>query len=263
MQNTNKIWAAAIAVIVIALIAIAFLQRPTISAPATNNSTTTPATATTTIGGITASGDFAVSPDVDTVELQIPDFRAPLKFSPDTQADVKAALQNAANTLIGRIADNGFDLEAWINLGTVRKMAGDYRGAETAWKFVTQAAPKNSIAYNNLGDLYANFLKDYPKAEQAYLTAIKYNPAEAGAYRDLSVLYAHLYKKGTTAAEDILKKGVAAAPDSVDLHVLLARYYREAGRASDAKVQYDAAIAAALKAGQSGVAEQLRTESNQ
>jgi Tfp pilus assembly protein PilF len=105
-----------------------------------------------------------------------------------------------------------------------------------------------------------NFLKDYSKAEQAYLSAIKADPAGAGAYRDLASLYDNLYKKGEGAGEAILKKGVAASPDSVDLRVILARYYKDAGRTAEAKEQYQAAIAAANKAGQTEVAAQIQTE---
>jgi Tfp pilus assembly protein PilF len=74
---------------------------------------------------------------------------------------------------------------------------------------------------------------------------------------------ANFYKQGTSAAEDILKKGAAAIPDSVDIHVQLARYYKAKGDAADAKTQYDAAIGAANKNGQPAVATQLQTEENQ
>jgi Flp pilus assembly protein TadD len=260
MQN-SRTWAAMIGIVIVILIVLALLQRPAGAPSTTSTSTQNTASSTATQNGVTGSGEFQVTGD--TVNISVPDFRSTLKFSPSIQSDVKTALQNAANTLEGRLATNSFDLASWINLGTVRKMAGDYTGAEQAWTFVTKAAPTNSIAYNNLGDLYANFIKNYPKAEQAYLTAIKISPNDEAPYINLYQMYTNFYKKGTSAAEDILKKGIVAVPDSTSLHVELARYYKSKGDSADAKTQYDAAIAAANKSGQSAAASQLQVEENQ
>lgn len=265
MRNSNYIWTAGPIALVIMFVALAIFMRPqiqssvatTISTNATSSSQQ--ATSTETHDGVTGTGSFEVSKE-DIPTLVVPDFRAPLKISPEISADVKLALQKNFATLVEILAKDSFDLKSWIDLGTIRKMGGDYKGAETAWLFVTKGSPTNTVAYSNLADLYMNFLKDYPKSEAMYLKVISLNPTDASAYRDLASLYDNLYKKGTGAGEAILKKGVAAAPDSVDLHVVLARYYKEAGRTAEAKVQYEAAIAAAQKAGQTEVAAQLKTE---
>ena len=242
-----------------ALIGVALMQRPQTS-PTTNTATSTSTGATH--DGVTADGGFTVSGD-STVTLDMPDFRAPIQFSQNISADVKQALQKAAKTLGDRLAKDSLDLKSWVDLGAVHKMGGDYKGAEAAWKFVTQAAPTNSIVYNNLGDLYMNFTKEYTKSEKAYLEAIRLSPTDESPYMNLYAMYTNFYKKGTSAAEDILKKGVAAVPDSVNLHVQLARFYKTAGNASAAKPQYDAAIAAAKKAGQEAVAAEIQTEARQ
>jgi hypothetical protein len=260
MQNSLRIFAGIIIIVILALIGLAFFQKQNGSGSPV--STSTPEiTSTTSQNGVTGTGNFQVTGD--TVNITVPDFRAPLKFSPDIQADVKAALQNAAIKLQAKLATDSLDLGSWINLGTIRKMGGDYTGAEKAWLFVTQAAPSNPLAYSNLGDLYENFIKNYPKAEQSYLTELKLNPKDEGTYLNLYTMYANMYKQGTSAAEDILKKGVAAIPNSVNLHVQLARYYKGKGDKADAKKEYDAAIAAANKAGQSAVASELQAEENQ
>jgi cytochrome c-type biogenesis protein CcmH/NrfG len=258
MQNSIRTWTVIIAVVVLAFIVFALMQHTGSTASPAATATTT---ATSTQNGVTGTGNFQVTGD--TVSLTVPDFRASIQFSPNIQSDVKTALQNDANKLKSKLSANSFDLESWISLGTLREMGGDYKGAETAWLFVTQAAPTNAIAFSNLGNLYQNFLKDYPKAEQAFLTAIKISPTDESLYINLYTMYANQYKQGTTAAGDILKKGVAAVPDSVNLHVELARYYKAKGDKADAKVQYDAAIAAANKSGQSATAAELQTEENQ
>ena len=259
MKNT-RVWTVIIGIVIVVLIVFALVQRLA-SAPVTTATSTATTASTTSKSGVSGSGEFQVTGD--TVNITVPDFSSPLKFSPGIQADVKKALQNAANTLKGRLYANSLDLESWINLGTVRKMAGDYTGAEQAWIFVTKAAPTNPIAYNNLGDLYENFLKNYPKAEAAYLNAIKVSPKDESPYLNLYTMYANQYKQDSTAAMDILLKGISAVPDSVNLHIQLARYYKAKGDATDAKAQYDAAIAAANKTGQTSVAQSIQTEENQ
>ena len=106
-----------------------------------------------------------------------------------------------------------------MQLRTNRKIGGDYEGARQAWEYVTKAGQEEirGIAHGNLGDLYMNFLKDYPKAEANYLEAIKINPAFIDYYRTLATLYTHLYKTGTSAAADIIKQGLKANPGNPDL----------------------------------------------
>jgi tetratricopeptide (TPR) repeat protein len=262
MQNTTMKWGMIGAVLVLGFIGVALTMRSQTSMPVGMATSTPVSTSTQTHDGVTGTGNFTVSQD-GVIDLTPPDFRKPIEFSSTITADVKTALQKAASTLSDRLAKDSLDLKSWINLGTVRKMGGDYKGSEAAWLFVTKAAPQDTIAYNNLGDLYAYYLKDYAKAEHAYLTAIKLNPQEAGAYRELSSLYINVYKKNTSAAEDILRKGIAVAPDSIDMHVILARYYKAAGRTDDAKAQFDAAIAVAQKAGNTDAVTQLKAEENQ
>lgn len=219
----------------------------------------TSTTATTTVNGVTGTGSFTVSGD-DVVDLTPPDFRAPIRFSAGTSADVRAAINARDAQIVSTLEKNTFDLGAWIDLGTIRKMAGDYKGAETAWLFVAKAAPNNSVAYNNLGDLYMNFLPDYPKAEAMYLKTIAIDKTLVGSYETLATLYEHFYKIQTTAAEDILKKGIAANPTSVDLKATLARYYTSQKMTDKAKAEYQAAIDTANAQGQTDLAASLKAE---
>lgn len=212
------------------------------------------------VSGVTGTGDFSVELVPSAALPPAPDFRAPIVFSPTIGADVRAQIQSNADIFIGRIAKDPNDLRSWIDLGTMHKMGGDYKGAETIWLYVGKVAAKNSIAFQNLGDLYQNFLKDYLKAESNFLTAIKNTPNDTNPYRALFELYTSVYKTGTSAAENILKQGIQANPQSVDLQVMLARYYKSAGRTAEANAQYDAAIANAKSQGQTDLAAQIQSE---
>lgn len=211
------------------------------------------------VSGVTGTGDFTV--EVVPQNLPpAPDFRTPIAFSSDIAEDVRTQIQATADTLIGRISNDSADLLSWIDLGMMHKIGGDYKGAEVLWIYVSKAAPANSIAFQNLGDLYQNFLKDYPKAESNFLTAIKITPNDPNPYRALFSLYTSVHKVGTSAAENILKQGIQANPQSIDLQVILARYYKSVGRTAEAKAEYDAAIANAQAQGQLSLAAQVQDE---
>lgn len=152
-------------------------------------------------------------------------------------------------------------VQASLWIGSSYKQAGNYAGAERAWLKTTLKWPNDPTAYNNLGDLYLAYLKDYPKAEASYRSVIRLDPHDVNAYRTLLGLYtATPYHPSPTAAEDILKQGIATNPKAIDLQVLLARYYRDSGRIAEAKVEYDTAIANARAQGQIDIAAQIQQE---
>src|SRR4051812_41444182 len=111
MQNSNRMWAAAIVLVIVALITLALFQR---SGSGTSTATTTAITLSTSTtqshDGITGTGNFTVSGG-DTINIKIPDFRAPIQFSASVQSDVKNALQQAANSIQNKLAVNSFDLK--------------------------------------------------------------------------------------------------------------------------------------------------------
>lgn len=190
-----------------------------------------------------------------------PRIQRPLTFTGDLSDEQKVAIQASANELQQKVFANPQDAGAWTSLGTVRKIAGDFEGAKQAWEYVTKLAPNNATPLYNLADLYMNFLKDYPKAESMYKKVIGINPTDTNAYRNLFEIYTGTsYIPTATAAQEILKKGIVAVPDAVDLQVLLARYYKGQGRANEARATYDAAIAVATKAGNVALAAQLTEE---
>ncbi|MEN9413119.1 MAG: hypothetical protein RLZZ342_206 [Candidatus Parcubacteria bacterium] len=191
------------------------------------------------------------------VAIPAPDFKKPLVCTAGT--DVCASLQTKYSQTQTALTKDSSDFWSWIDLGTLRKAAGDYTGAATVWEFVSKQYPSNPTSFANLGDLYANYLKDTVKAEKNYLASIKNYTENANAYRALFEMYSA--QKATTKAIAILEKGIAANPKMIDLRVLLARYYKELGRPSDATATYYAAIQAAESQGQKDLAASLRSES--
>ena len=224
----------------------------------------TPA-ATTTPQGVTVAGtgEFTISEeDASVQDLPQPDYNTPIAFALGVSTEVRAVVEADLVQKRAALKSNPEDFNAWIVLGALYHMGGDEKMAEKIWLYTSALAPTSPLPYYNLADLYLDFLKDYVKAEAMYKKALALDPRNPAPYRNLFSLYTDYgYKKGTSAAEDILKQGIAAVANTVyDLHILLARYYKVQGRTAEAKAEFDLAIAAAEVAGRSDVAEQLREE---
>ncbi|TSD04681.1 MAG: hypothetical protein Athens071412_676 [Parcubacteria group bacterium Athens0714_12] len=117
---------------------------------------------------------------------------------------------------------------AWIDLGMMKKTVNDYQGAEKAWLHLSEIRPQNSTSFWDLGDLYHNFLKDYPKAEWAYKQAIENSMGEfqnANYYRGLFELYYFQYKEKKDLAKPIIEEAIKNNPDNEDLKNLWKEYY--------------------------------------
>ncbi|MFA7310045.1 MAG: tetratricopeptide repeat protein [Candidatus Paceibacterota bacterium] len=218
MQN-NKSYNLIIAVIgVLIILAIgAYLYTRTNTAPAViEGASSTPIT--TNNNGVVTTGGSSTVTDVTPQKLVAPNYRTPLAFSASISSEVRAALNKQFDATVAIIAKDSINFQAWNNLGIVRKMAGDYKGAETAWKYVAALYPSSTIPFDNLGGLYLDFLKDYPKAEANFKVAIKNNAQDINAYEQLFALYTtYGYKAGTSAAADLIAQGLKANPDNQTL----------------------------------------------
>jgi hypothetical protein len=231
------------------------------SAPATNPARplapSTPATGAVTVG---AREDIIGQP-VATPGVAAPSFKNPVTCTLAADACVQVRAQQA--DIISTLTANKTDFESWITLGTLYKMNGDYKNAAIMWEYVSAIYPKNITSFANLGDLYTNFLKDYPKAVVAYTQEIKNSPANLDAYKSLFQIYTTTSYTGEAgAAEKILKEGIVANPKATELHITLARYYRSLGRSADAKAQYAAAIESAQSQGQTTLVAEIKKESD-
>ncbi|MEN9561444.1 MAG: hypothetical protein RIQ56_717 [Candidatus Parcubacteria bacterium] len=171
-----------------------------------------------------------------------PSLTSPVAYTKTLTAEEKKVLEGHIAKQRDVVSKNLSDVSAWLNLGVLYKMAGDYVAARDVWAYLNQVAPQQSLSFHNLADLYAFYLKDYPKAEKNYLQAIAIDPSRVAEYMALHELYRDLYPMSASAAEDILLKGISNNPDSIDLILALARYYAARAREVDAKNQYELAI---------------------
>lgn len=190
-----------------------------------------------------------------------PKYPTKLSFKGTFSAAEKAAIQKSYDKSVAALVKDPMDFNAWIDVGTLNMMSGNYALAETVWQFTAKQWPTNYVSHNNLGDLYMNYLRDYTKADAEFLAAIKNKRNDSNPYKNLFTLYSETsYKPTNTAAEDILKQGIAAVPNSVDMRVLLARWYKKLDRETEAKAAYQSAIDTATRLGQTTLAVQVKTE---
>ena len=228
---------------------------------AANNTATTTTTNLSSIQVTGSSGDYTIKqlPVTDS-GVVAPDYQAPLVFSSSVSADARAELQKEFAAAEATLKTNATDFASWIALGSLRKMAGDYAGAAADWEYASAIYPTNVVSFSNLGDLYENYLKNYPKAVAAYQKEIVNNPADEDSYRTIFGMYTTVYPQAAPAPENILKAGITNVPKAIDLYVLLARYYASRSDTTDARAEYTAAIAQAQSQNNASLASQLQAE---
>jgi tetratricopeptide (TPR) repeat protein len=227
----NKLIGPAVGLAVLLVLGVAvwyFAAHKTATAPTTNNTDTASSTenASTTDYTLPDGSVLHLPPGAIVTEEDVsaPNYKKPLVYKVETSAEVKAAMEAKFTTLTAALAKNPQDFGAWIALGGLRKIGGDYAGAAEIWTYVSLLYPSSEVAFNNLGDLYMNFIKDYPKAEANYRQVIAINPRYIEAYLNLSLMYRELYKTNTSAAKDILTEGLKKNPDNAQLKAALAAY---------------------------------------
>mgnify|MGYP001608069260 FL=1 len=97
---------------------------------------------------------------------------APLRPAKDATAEMIALAQEKIKSSVGLIKqDYNYDLP-WLDLGSYRKLVGDYNGAISAWDFLMKIRPKDFVAPHNLGELYGYILSDYQQSEKYFLKSI-------------------------------------------------------------------------------------------
>lgn len=201
-------------------------------------------------GGESATGTGYTIEEIP-IEKAIPppDYNREVKFAPGTSEEVKKAVMLNVAELTARLKKSTLDFDAWLSLGSVYKIAGDYEGARVVWEYLGAVSPGNYPSFANLGDLYHHYLKDYAKAEANYKKAIGNEKSYIDGYRSLYELYRYSYPGKGTEAAAILKKGIAANPANAGLVVVLAAFYRDMGDKENALLYYDKAITLAASQG--------------
>ena len=140
------------------------------------------------------------------------------------QGSAKRAMEKISE-LSSSLRENPENVENWLVLGIYWKIIGDYQGAADVWNYVGKISPNNYVSYNNLGELYAYYLKDNTKAEASYKKAIENGKNMIFIYRNFYDFYRNVLKD-EAKAKALLEQGIAANPDtSQDLQNLLNLYY--------------------------------------
>lgn len=169
-------------------------------------------------------------------ELTIVDDSAP----PEKIESWKQRFATDADAVIK--APDGFNFASVLDMGLIKRNVGDFRGAESAWVYLGQKRPANSISFYNLGNLYAHDLKDIGKAEVAYLKSIENEKKDINYYIALSELYRYQMPEKAEVAGQVLEDGIRENPDSANLLKFSASYFSETGNPEKAIVYYTRAL---------------------
>lgn len=153
--------------------------------------------------------------------VKIPGLDKPILIPADWPADVKKLMKSKIESLVSDLKKDPDSFDNWIGLGVQRKAINDYEGAGECWEYAGVIRPLNYVSFNNLGELYGYYLKDYKKADDNFLTAAKNGPDQIYIYRNMYEFYRNILKDDVKA-KAILQKGIAANPNtSKDLKYLL------------------------------------------
>ncbi len=178
-----------------------------------------------------------------------PDLKKKWSIPDSFSADAKRIIENRVAGLDSDLQKNPDQYGKWIELGTLRKLAGDYEEARKIWEFTSKDWPDGLVAHHNLGDLYGSYLKDYGSAEKSMLKVISLDPTYISEYVALSGLYKQMGGVEDARAADILVQGLNKNPGIIDIMMALAGHYKEAGDKTNAQNYYEMALARAKDLG--------------
>lgn len=204
-------------VVIVAVIAIFLATHNKAIAPSTSTDTATstfPALATTSSSN--SNGNAQITGIADESTLQKPDLNRPYTPLASWPASVQADSRQKVATAVQQLKFNPNGIAYWLQLAMYRKSAQDYVGAEEVWVYITKRWTTDPIAFANLGDLYAFYLKDSTKAVEYWNKAIALDPKNINLYLSLST-YQSVNLKDTAAARATLQAGLKANPGDTDL----------------------------------------------
>lgn len=92
--------------------------------------------------------------------------------NPRLTAEQQQQARSEFDLSLAALRANPDDFNAWMTLGSAKLAVNDYAGAAAVFEHAGKVRPLNSISFNNLGHIYATFLKRYDAAVAAYQRAI-------------------------------------------------------------------------------------------
>lgn len=189
-----------------------------------------------------------------------PDLNRPVVARITLSSSVEEDARKNIALLTAALRKTPDEYTAWVALGMYRKTLGDYEGAKEVWEYVIKRWPTDYIAYNNLGNLFRDELRDYPHAEAMYLKTVVLRPDFIQTYSNLYEMYRYLYKEKEAHASEALLLGLKKNPADMNLMLTLARYYAETQQKASAATYYKMAIQRAETGNKPALADSLRKE---
>ncbi len=122
--------------------------------------------------------------------------------------EAKAYFEKAANL-------NPPDLSACYNLGRLRQIEGDDRGAINIYRTIVKAQPRFGLAWNNMGVAYRE-IGEPEEAVSCFRRAVAFAPGVAEAWNKLGVAQDELQM--TENAVNSYEKAIEIQPDYVSAH---------------------------------------------
>ncbi len=262
LNMTNKKTIGIVVLLIVAVIAAVFIYRDMRGDVNGGASTASDEKDTLKNMGIEPTGDGKV--EIVTIpEVKLPEAPALVRstdFKNTLTPEIKMIVLARLDANIEALKKNPKDVQSWIMLGVNRKTLGDYEGARDAWGYAKALEPNNIVPWNNLGDLYHFYLKDYKKSEENWKRTIALKSDYIQGYSGLVDLYKYSMKENLEETPALLKDGISKNPDSIDLVVMLARYYQDVGNITLAKEAYGQAIAIAERLNNTSLAITLKAE---
>ena len=143
--------------------------------------------------------------------LTLPDLDKPIVIQAALSTQAAAKARATITDLTAELKKNPDLYSSWLELGSYRKLIGDSRAALEIWQYVSKNWPSDSVAFNNLANLYIYELPDFNKAEEYLLKAIQKAPHQTSYYYNAYEFYRFVIKN-TFKARKILEQAIAQNP---------------------------------------------------
>jgi tetratricopeptide (TPR) repeat protein len=217
MNEQARKWYGIAAGIIVIFIAAAWYFAVHNKALAPSNGTAaSDSSATSTTSGGTSNSPLQIGGVADTSGISAPNLNRPYTPLSTLPQSVQDNNKKLVKTAVDQLKFNPNGITYWLQLAGLRKGANDFTGAEEIWVYLTKRLPTDPIAYNNLGDLYGNYLHDYAKAVTYWTKGSELEPKNISVYLSLATVQS-INMHDTAAAKATLQAGLKANPGNADL----------------------------------------------
>jgi hypothetical protein len=208
MTQNSRTWIiVGIIIVILAVAAYLFVQRPVSSPSEEMTATSTDTTIVSSSTDAATTAGYTVAP-VETSQVRQP---KPLLITADLGEQERAAMQQQFSAALDTLKATPTDFNAWTAVASLRKAAGDYAGSVDDLAYIGKLYPTNKVSFASEANVYLYYLKNYPKASAAYQAAIKNDPKQIYLYSDFYELV-KVYPQARATFAATLDQGIAANP---------------------------------------------------